>query len=216
MITRVASLLLLASGGSLCATTDADHAARMAESLELFSNQVRGTLSEHCVRCHGGEKTRSAFDLTNRKGLLAGGDQGVAVVAGKPGQSPLLDYLRHREEPHMPPKSPPLSADAIASIEQWIELGAAYDKPLVTASASDSGPMEVTEEERAFWAVARLRRDFGDKRDIYDFIQTTRDAACGRVLSRRLFFDLTGLPPDPDVVDRFAEDESEEAYGILV
>ena len=66
------------------------HAQKMAQSLKLFNGQVRTIFSEHCVRCHGGEKTRSDFDLATRRGLLAGGELGVAVVPGKPAELSLI------------------------------------------------------------------------------------------------------------------------------
>ena len=62
----------------------------MAQSLELFKTEVRTLLGEHCVKCHGGEKTKGEFDLTTREGLLKGGEQGPAIVVGKPEESLLL------------------------------------------------------------------------------------------------------------------------------
>ena len=57
-----------------------DHAARMTRGLELFRTDIAPLLREHCVKCHGGEKTRNDFDLTTREGLLRGGSEGSAVT----------------------------------------------------------------------------------------------------------------------------------------
>ena len=51
----------------------ADHAERMTRGLKLFTTEVAGILKDHCVKCHGGEKTRGDFDLSTREGLLLGG-----------------------------------------------------------------------------------------------------------------------------------------------
>src|SRR6185369_14783830 len=37
-----------------------------------------------------------------------------------------------------------------------------------------------------------------------------------RTLVRRLYFDLTGLPPSPEEIDAFAKDPSDDAYEKLV
>ena len=211
---RIATIAILFSVRSVAAAAP-DHAAQMAQSLKLFTGEVRAILSENCVKCHGGEKTRSEFDLTTRKGLLAGGDQGVAVIPGKPAVSALIIQLRHLEEPFMPAKKPQLPEASIAAIEKWIELGAAYDKPLVAKTAQESGPMKVTDEDREYWAFAPLIRDFPVATTIDDFVKASKPAS-RRVLARRLFFDLTGLPPGPEEMEKIVADTALDAHEKLV
>src|SRR6185503_18002082 len=79
-----------------------DHAARMTKGLELFQTNIRALLIEHCVKCHGGEKTKGEFDLTTRESLLRGGADGPAIVPFNAAASVMLKQLRHEEEPHMP------------------------------------------------------------------------------------------------------------------
>ena len=83
-------VLFALAAKSWAADLPADHAAQMAESMELFKSQVRGLLSQNCLKCHGGEKTKGEFDLTTREGLLKGGESGPAIVVGKPGESLLV------------------------------------------------------------------------------------------------------------------------------
>ena len=120
----------------------ADHAANMQQSMELFRDNVRPFLVDQCLECHGGSKVKSAFNLNTREGLLQGGDLGVVVMPGKPDESPLLDYLSHREEPYMPPKKPKVSPETMAQLTRWIDLGAAYDQPL-GGDVVVEGPMQV-------------------------------------------------------------------------
>ena len=192
-----------------------DHASKMAASQELFSNEIRGILIDRCVKCHGGKKTRSGFNLITRKGLLSGGDQGAAVIVGEPDKSPIIKYLRHTEEPFMPPKESILPETLISKIEKWIALGAAYDKPLLEKIANQNdGPMKVTDEDKSYWAFAPLKTDFqGNKID--DFVKTS-ESASPRTLARRLYFDLTGLPPSPKEIDTFEKDDSPESHSKLV
>ena len=90
--------------GALIAAPKApeQHAKDMAKGLALFKSDVRAVLKAHCVKCHGGDKTRSEFDLTTRAGLLKGGEEGVAVVSGKGKASRLYKLIAHLEKPHMP------------------------------------------------------------------------------------------------------------------
>ena len=109
----------------------ADHAAKMAKGLELFKAQVRSVLDRHCLKCHGGEKTESEFDLAERQGLLKGGLLGPAVVPGNARGSRLYLLIAHEEEPHMPHNAAKLPAEAIRQIATWIDLGAPYDGSLL-------------------------------------------------------------------------------------
>lgn len=86
-------------------TVPPDHAQRMTRGLEVFQKSVRGLLTEHCVKCHGGEKTKGDLDLVTREGLLKGGEDGVMVVPFKAAESKLMKMIRHEEEPYMPEKS---------------------------------------------------------------------------------------------------------------
>lgn len=201
-----------------------DHSEKMAGSLELFKTEVRAVLVENCLKCHGGEKVLSGFDLTTREGLLAGGASGVSVVAGNAKESRMIDYLAHRREPFMPLEKPRLPDETISKVARWIDLGAAYDKPLVERAPKRAGPMQVTGADRQYWAYAPLRKTFPNDAGIDTFIRskqkekhlTAAAEASRSVLIRRLYFDLTGLPPEPAAINAFLTDKSPLAYEALV
>ena len=48
----------------------ADHAERFTRGLELFRKEIRPLLTNHCLKCHGGEKTQGDFSLASREDLL--------------------------------------------------------------------------------------------------------------------------------------------------
>ena len=210
----------------------ANHAARMTESAVIFKEAVGPLFSEHCLDCHGGEKTKSGFSLANRATALDGGDQGTAIVPGKPNQSPLLDYLMHREEPHMPPKKPMLAIEEIATIERWIDLGAAYDKPLAETDSNGSAPMTVSNEDRNYWAYRSLSNTALPEVNAPDWSQNPIDRfiaakhqthglkpspSLNRTkLARRMWFGLIGLPPLPDEVQAFVNDTDPRAVEKAV
>ena len=221
----LAAVVSLAAAMAFTRTFAADdHAEKMAQSLILFKTDIRAVLTENCVNCHGGEKTLSNFNLTTREGLLAGGASGVSVIAGNAKESRLIDYLAHRKQPFMPLDQPRLSDEAISKIAQWIDLGAAYDKPLGDQAAKRPSPLQVTNTDREYWAYAPLQKSFPKDASIDSFVRsrhqekhlTAAPAASQSTLIRRLYFDLTGLPPEPSAITAFLNDKSPNAYNALV
>ena len=61
-----------------------------------FKHEVQPILilEQACVRCHGQEKDRGEFQLHTRAALMKGGEQGVAVVEGKPDESSLIKLIQ--------------------------------------------------------------------------------------------------------------------------
>ncbi|MGY8689573.1 MAG: PSD1 and planctomycete cytochrome C domain-containing protein, partial [Verrucomicrobiales bacterium] len=196
-----------------------DHASRMAASAVLFKEKIAPLLREHCLDCHGGEKTKSAFSIANRESALKGGDQGVAIIPEKAKESPLIAYLTHREEPHMPPKKPRLPDEAIDQIEEWIQLGAAYAQPLIEGASESSEPMHVRPEDRDYWAYRPLTKiavPDGLANPIDHFLTAEKPIIDRATLARRVWFDLIGLPPSPSEVQAFVADESPHAVEKIV
>src|SRR5207248_11629004 len=99
----------------------ADHAEKMIKGLDVFKKHVKPILEAKCLRCHGGKKIESDFDLSDREGLLKGGQIGNSVVPGKSKESQLVKLIQHAREPHMPSSDPKLSDAAIARIIEWID-----------------------------------------------------------------------------------------------
>src|SRR5436190_3914382 len=105
----------LVVGGALVAASRAAEGGDAA-AVARFTSDVRPILVQHCVKCHGGEKTKGEFDLTTRGGLLHPGHEGPNVVPGDSRKSRLMKFVRHEDEPYMPAKADQLPADAIAKI----------------------------------------------------------------------------------------------------
>ena len=199
-----------------------DHAKRLTESAQLFESKVATILKEQCFQCHGGEKTRSGFDLSTRETLLAGGDQGKAVVPFSIKESRLLRLVQHTEEPYMPGKEKKLPAEMLEALTRWVELGAAYSKPLGN-KIPKSKTLVVTAKDREFWSFGPLRdtpvpviKDDWIQNPIDAFVLQKLQAANIRpnsrasfeVLVRRITLDLTGIPPTPETLERIKRDSS--------
>ncbi|MGH7223213.1 MAG: c-type cytochrome domain-containing protein, partial [Gemmataceae bacterium] len=87
-----------------------------------FDRIVAPLLSERCLACHGGNKPKGGLDLSRRRSAMEGGDQGAAIVPGKPDASVLWEYVNGGK---MPPKKP-LSAAEKEVLRAWIVAGAGW------------------------------------------------------------------------------------------
>jgi len=202
----------------------ADHGEKMTRGLELFRSDVGKLLQQHCVECHGGEKTKGDFDLATREGLLQHED---AVVPFDAKSSWMMALIRHEDSPEMPHEKPRLADDVIAKIAAWIDLGAPYDGPLVEGKAPPRDKSRVSEEDRQWWSfqpLAEVRPPVGAAHPIDAFLMAAarreklalNPAADPVNLIRRAFLDLTGLPPDPAEVAAWQADPSPAAWSKLV
>jgi cytochrome c553 len=227
-------LLALLAPSSLAAAPPqlpADHAAQMSRGRELFKSHVRPVLLERCLKCHGGEKTRGGLDVTSREALLKGGDNGPVVVPHQAKASRLHQLAAHLDKPHMPPKGDRLTAEQLAHLAAWIDLGAPYDRPLVNKDTAKKA-MVVTDEDRRFWSFLPLTHPAAPKVKNESWCRTPVDRfilakleekgltpnaeADRRKLIRRAYFDLIGLPPTPEEVEAFVNDPAADAYDKLL
>ena len=122
------------------------------KEVATFEKDVRPIFKAYCLDCHGGgEALKGKLDLRLKRFAERGGESGPAIVAGKPEESFLLDRLKDGE---MPPGEKKVPAEQIAVIERWIAGGAATLRPSPNASPG----IDITPEERAYWAFQPVRR----------------------------------------------------------
>lgn len=191
-----------------------------------FVRDVLPIFVQSCWECHGPRKQRSGFRLDFRQAALKGGDLGPAILPGQSAASPLVRYVAGLEEGlRMPPEGKPLSAEQIGILRKWIDDGA--DWPAAVAG-------DDVLARREWWSLRPLTGSPVPQIDAKDraWVKTPIDQfiiarlrlaglspspeADRRTLIRRLTFDLHGLPPTPDEVQRFLADESADAYERLV
>ena len=104
--------------------------------IRLFAEQIRPILDRHCLACHSSPTTQGGLDLSTRRGMLAGGGRGPAVVPGDSRASLLYQLVTHSQEPAMPLEAEPLPAEAAVLIALWIDLGAPFAEPHADHSSS--------------------------------------------------------------------------------
>jgi len=217
-----AAIVLAASTNLSAATPD---------ELRFFETEIRPILAERCQKCHGEQKQRGQLRLDSLAAMLRGGESGPAVVPGKPDESLLVGAIQY-DAFEMPPDGK-LPDDEVAKLTSWVAMGAPWPgADADSVSASRETPEAISAEERAFWSFQPVREvappnvpDSGWCRNEIDRFIFQRLAAEGlhpspeaerRVLIRRLYFDLVGLPPAPEEIAAFLADESPQAYEQLV
>ncbi len=202
------------------------------EQEKFFETKIRPVLVTQCGKCHASsaKKLRGGLRLDSREGLRRGGDSGPAIVPGKPDQSLLIRAIRYRdEELQMPPKAK-LPDAVIADFEVWVKMGA--PDPRTEPAAATAHAPAAPEKGREFWSfrppkkslppeVKRVDWPHGDiDRFLLAKLESSKrrpvaDAERSKLL-RRVTFDLIGLPPTPEEVDAFLQDDSPQAFARVV
>jgi len=195
--------------------------------------------SRHCYECHSEEKGKSKGELTldTRDGIRVGGDRGPAVVPGKPDESILINAIRQSGQLRMPPDSRGgiLPDDVIANFEKWVADGAPDPRDAAKVVSTQAPKPEKKfdwDKERQYWAFQKPKASVPPKvsdeqwpkTDIDHFVLAKLEEkglkpvadADRRTLLRRVYFDITGLPPTPAEVEAFVKDKSPDAYEKIV
>ncbi len=95
-----------------------------------FTRDVQPILTGICLRCHGAERPKSHFRLTDRVSALKGGDEGVDIIPGQSAKSPLVYYTaRLVPDFEMPPegKGPALTSNQVGLLRAWIDQGVVWE-----------------------------------------------------------------------------------------
>jgi mono/diheme cytochrome c family protein len=167
-----------------------------------FSRDVQPLLKARCLGCHGPKLQMHGLRLDRKASALKGGESGVpAVVPGNSAQSLLIKYVSANSDVMMPPSGPRLTAEEISLLRTWIDHGAAWP---------DDSPIDSEAKHSRHWAFQPITsppvpvvRSAGVRNQIDAFILDKLQQrhwkpappAAPRALLRRIYLDLTGLPP---------------------
>jgi len=177
-----------------------------------FNREIRPILAENCFYCHGqdGNKRQGDVRLDQRDAAV----NSQAIVPFDTSASVLLQrvYSSDADLQMPPPNSGRVLTDQQKQkLQQWIGQGAKYSTHW--AFETPQRPME-----------PRVRNAAWVRNPIDSFVLSRLEAeglqpaseADRAVLIRRLFIDLTGLPPTPQEVDAFVASTDPLAYERLV
>jgi mono/diheme cytochrome c family protein len=196
---------------------------------QFFENKIRPILSDNCYKCHSrqAERVKGGLLLDTRDGVLKGGETGPAIVPGDPENSLLIKAVRYTNpDLQMPPKDKKLSETQIADLVAWVKMGAPDPRlnGTVALSSLDSGKNHWAWQKVSKPTVPEVRDASWPKTPVDNFILAKLEekelkpnpAADKPALIRRATFDLIGLPPSPQEVSDFVNDDSPEAFAKVV
>jgi Protein of unknown function (DUF1549)/Protein of unknown function (DUF1553)/Planctomycete cytochrome C len=189
-----------------------------------YTRQVKPLLTARCYACHGALQQKSGLRVDTAKLLEKGGNGGPAIVARSSQDSPLIERVTAVDTTRMPPSSEgeTLSTSEIAMLKSWIDQGAvappdespeasprehwAYCPP-VSPRVPDIPGYKVPSRNAvdAFLAAGWTKRGL-----------SPRPEADRRILLRRAYLDLVGLPPSVEELAAFEADNSPMAYERVV
>jgi hypothetical protein len=104
--------------------TPTSRAADPKKTKITYDEHVLPILRDKCLACHNADKSKGGLVVANYTSLMAGGSSGEVVKPGDPDNSRLYLLVSHKQQPHMPPKSPRIADDSLETIRQWIGGGA--------------------------------------------------------------------------------------------
>lgn len=174
-----------------------------------FNRDVRPVLAQQCFTCHGmddhGRKGKLRLDLS--ESAYGKGKSGeIAIVPGKPDASEVVKRILSTDEDEVmpPPHTKKVLSDKEKSIlKQWIAEGAKYEAHWAYS------PPQPSKDPKA--GIDHFIRERLEKEGLKPSAEADR-----YTLVRRVYLDLTGLPPTPAEADAFVNDKAPEAYEKLV
>ena len=228
-----AALVTLWWGCSLPALS-ANETSPSPEQVAFFEQHIRPTLAEHCYQCHSQDsqkegKLKGGLFLDTRAGVLKGGDTGPALVPGDASASLLLKAVRWEDsDTQMPPKKK-LPPELIAQLEKWVAMGAPDPRDGAAGTAKREINIAQGREHWAFKPLSKstppaVRNSSWPLTPVDRFLLAAQEGAgvtpsppaSKETLLRRVFFDITGLPPKPEAVESFLHDTTPDAYSKWV
>jgi hypothetical protein len=187
---------------ALCAMSLA-RAAEPPSPPVQFSKEVLPILAHNCFECHAHGKKKGGLDLSSREAVLKGGKNGPAMVAGKSGDSLMIQLVMSKDDDErMPSEKPALKPIEITLLKAWIDQGAVWDanvsalppKPSIklrtpVIASGDGNPID------------RILAGYFAKHQVKG-----AEKVDDRRFARRAYFDIIGLPPTPVELEAFGKD----------
>ena len=185
-----------------------------------FTFHVKPILSDRCFICHGPDKNAVEGDLSLHSAEEAYRALGelkdhAAIVPGNAAQSSLVERI-FSDDPNliMPPPESNLVLEDFekAILEKWIAQGAEYKTHWAFIPPT---PQEVPENDGAkVWGSNEIDAFILNK--LTEKGLRPSSLASSEKLLRRITFDLTGLPPTLEQIEKFATNPSQQKYEEVI
>jgi cytochrome c551/c552 len=223
LLRAFAIICLIASAGSVSSVCPAQEQSNDS----FFENSIRPLLIEHCLKCHGPDKSEGGLRLDSQDAAFRGGDSGAAIVPQKTDESLIIQAINH-DGLEMPPNKK-LSDKEIDALTRWVNEGAAWPEYATSLISSGSATKEFTEADKNYWAfkkpiVKPLVTAGSTTNPIDAFVRekqqavglTMAEPATDAVLVRRAYLDLLGVIPSWQETQAYLNDPRTDRYELLI
>ena len=196
-------------------TARADEPEASAPKID-YSRDIRPLLSDACFACHGPDEHTRAADLRLDLKEGAFGDRGgYAAIVPEDAESSELFYRISSDDDldRMPPadSNKELTPEQVELIRTWIEQGATWEEHWAFIPPSKPEPPEVDDPS---WTKNPIDQFILDRLE-REGLEPAPDAET-ETLVRRVYLDLTGLPPTLEEIDAFLNDDRADRFEQLV
>jgi hypothetical protein len=209
------------------AQDDATTGVSEAAHEEFFEKKIRPILVERCYECHSGSESNGGLRLDDRERARRGGDTGPVLVEGQPDASLMIRAIRYKNADLQMPPSGRLPDEEIAALERWVASGAFDPRQPATDAPTPLTGMSI-DEGRGFWSMQPLSDPVVPSVQNSEWVQNPIDAfvlskleshglepappASRRDWLRRLWLNLTGLPPTVEEWHIFEQDTAPGSF----
>ncbi len=180
-------------------------AARGEDVHALWLSGAQPVLDLHCVKCHGPLEQKSKLELDTAEAVLKGNENGPVVTPENVDESPILEVLTAKSDPHMPPKKQ-LTAEEIQKVTSWVRALAADDggaKPKAVPAPPDGAGVVAAIDH--YLALGWTDRGV-----------TPVETASDLVFVRRIYLDLAGRIPTSAEIAEFCNAEAPSKREALI
>lgn len=187
-----------------------------------FERDIVPVLQTKCLPCHDSKTRKGGLNLQTMSAVLEGGQNGRVVVPGNLQESLLYTRLVAGEMP--PENETALTPDEFLLFEDWIKSIRAHSRvESRTVKKSQPGSFQAFRvlrrppvPELIDTRQARTEIDRFVLSKLHDKKLHLSDDAQPAKIVRRLYFDLIGLPPDPETVHSYVQDSASHAYERVI
>jgi hypothetical protein len=193
-----------------------------------FNRDIRPIFEKSCYACHSLKQALGGLRLDDKRLAIKGGISGVVIIPGKAQESRLLHrLLGMNNEARMPMGGAPLPQGQINLIRRWINEGATWEEAATNSALSTQHsalPTHWAYVKHSRPSVPEVKTGGWVRNPIDNFILARLEkegmkpsqTATKETLIRRLYLDITGLPPTLAEVDDFVNDTRADAYEKVV
>jgi len=215
----VAAKTTLPKAAALIATAATADAATPARAIR-YGRDIRPLLSDRCLTCHGPDagKRAAEFRLDQPESAMAVRKSGKRPIApGNLAESEVWQRIISTDHDEvMPPTTSnkrPLALEEKELIRRWIEAGAIYEPHWAFVPPTTPNLPALRSPASEKWCKNDIDRFIMSRLEVEgDLGIAPAPEAEKATLLRRVFFDLTGLPPTPEEIESFEKDSDKLAY----